>query len=64
MNRESFQFFDYIKERLHLASDFLIQEMDNKLKQRQLATEAGNFYKDPRIDSLYNRYQQPFYLPS
>ena len=51
------QFFDYIKERLHLASDLLIQEMDDKLKMRQLATESGNYYKDPRIDSLYNRYQ-------
>jgi hypothetical protein len=64
MNREAFQFFDYIQERMHLASDFLIEEMDKKLKLRQMATEAGNYYKDPRIDSLYNKYQQPFYLPS
>ncbi len=49
---------------MHIASDFLIGEMDRKLKLRQMATEAGNFYQDPRIDSLYNRYQQPFYLPS
>ena len=34
MNREAFQFFDYIQERMHLASDFLIDEMDKKLKLR------------------------------
>jgi hypothetical protein len=42
---------------MHIASDFLIGEMDRKLKLRQMATEAGNYYQDPRIDSLYNRYQ-------
>jgi hypothetical protein len=37
---------------MHIASDFLIGEMDRKLKLRQMATEAGNYYQDPRIDLL------------
>ncbi len=63
-NRDIYYFFSYIKDRMHVASDNLIREMHNKLKQRQLAIDSSKFYKDPRIESMYNKFQQPFYLPS
>jgi hypothetical protein len=63
-NRDIFQFFSYIKERLDRASDYLIKEMERKLILRRLQIDESKYYRDPKIDSLYNKYQQPFYLPS
>jgi hypothetical protein len=63
-NRDIFQFFSYIKERLDKSSDYLIKEMEHKLILRRLQIDESKYYRDPKIDSLYNKYQQPFYLPS
>jgi hypothetical protein len=63
-NRSNFKFFTFLKDRLHEASDYLIRETELKLIQRRVAEEADKSYKDPRIESLYNIYQQPFYLPA
>jgi hypothetical protein len=35
-NRDIFQFFSYVKDRLEKASDFLIKEMENKLLLRRM----------------------------
>jgi hypothetical protein len=56
-NRDIFQFFSYLKDRLDKASDFLIKEMEKKLLLRRMQVNEPKFHKDPRIDSLYNKYQ-------
>lgn len=38
--------------------------MEHKLILRRLQIDESKYYRDPKIDSLYNKYQQPFYLPS
>lgn len=56
-NRDNFKFFTFLKERLHKASEYLIVETEVKLVQRKLAEEADKYYRDPRIEALYNIYQ-------
>lgn len=63
-NRDNFQIFTFLKERMHATSDYLVSEMENKLLQRRLGIDAVKMHKDPRIESLNNAYLQPFYLPS
>ena len=38
--------------------------MEHKLILRRLQIDESKYHRDPKIDSLYNKYQQPFYLPS
>ncbi len=56
-NRDIFQLFSYFKDRLDKASDYLIKEMENKLILRRMQIDESKFFRDPRIDSLYNKYQ-------
>ena len=62
-NRSNYKFFTFLKHRLHVAADYLIKETEIKLIQRRVAENTDKFYRDPRIDALYNIYQQPFYVP-